>query len=143
MNRFLLALLTLAALSSLPGPALAEDAGAVKVGVATILSGDFANLGQNVVRTVQTYERHRLRHRLAFEFEDARLSSQDGLRAYAALVSGKHVDVLIGATTSNGSVAAAPLINSSKTVMLSPVTGGTSVDNAGDYVFRIGNSDVL
>jgi ABC-type branched-subunit amino acid transport system substrate-binding protein len=121
----------------------ADDPNPVKIGVPTVLSGDFANLGQNIVWTVETYKKHMLRHPLVFEFEDARISSQDGLQAYQTLINLKHVDVLIGATSSNGTVAGSALINSSHTVMLSPVTGGTSVDNAGEYIFRIGNSDLL
>jgi len=121
----------------------AAEPAAVKVGIPTVLSGDFVNLGQNIVRTIETYKKHVLRHPLTFEFEDARISSQDGLRACQTLISAKHVDFILGAISSNGAVACSQLINSTHTVMISPVTGGTSVDKAGEYIFRIGNSDVL
>jgi branched-chain amino acid transport system substrate-binding protein len=128
-----------------PSIVFGEDAGTspVKVGVPTILSGDFAELGQNIVNTVKTYETHYLRHPLKFEFEDAKISSVDGLKAYQKLINFSHAQVLIGATSSNGTMAGAPLINSSKTVMITPVTGGSNVDNAGDWIFRIGNSDLV
>lgn len=114
----------------------------IHVGVPTLLSGDWADLGRNVVNTIKTYERHYLRHPLTFEFEDAKLSSIDGLKAYQKLINFSHVQVLIGATSSNGTMAGAPLINSSKTVMITPVTGGSNIDSAGDWVFRLGNSDL-
>ncbi len=39
-----------------------SDERTLVVGVPTLLSGDWAGLGQNVVKTVQTYEKHYLRH---------------------------------------------------------------------------------
>ncbi len=114
----------------------------VKVGVATVLSGDFASLGQNIVRTIETYKKQRLRHPIEFVFEDARISSQDGLRAYQALINVEKVDLIIGANSSNATMASSALINSTKTVMLTPSTGGGHIDHAGEYIFRIGNSDV-
>lgn len=128
------------------GNASSADQAAVQkvlVGVPTLLSGDWAELGQNIVNTIETYKKYSLRHPLEFVFEDAKISGIDGLKAYQNLINLKHVDVLIGATSSNGTMAAAPLINSSKTIMITPVTGGSNIDNAGDWIFRLGNSDVL
>lgn len=121
----------------------ATPKGIVKVGVPTVLSGDLAVLGENIVKTVETYRRHFLRHRIEFLFEDARKNSLDGLRAYQKLINFDHVDMLIGGTTSNGSLAAKALINSSRTPMITPLTGGSNIDKAGPYIFRIGNSDIL
>lgn len=115
----------------------------VKIGVPTLLSGDWAGLGDNVVKTVKTYNRHFSRHPMVFFFEDAKISGADGLKAYQKLINVDHVDMLIGATSSNATMASASLINNSKTVMISPVTGGANVDNAGEWIFRLGNSDAL
>ena len=108
-----------------------------------MLSGDLAILGQNIANTIETYKKRYLRHNIEFYFEDAKIGSIDGLKAYEALVNAKKVDMLIGGTSSNGTIAGAPLINSSKTVLITPLTGGSNIDKAGPYVFRIGNSDVL
>jgi ABC-type branched-subunit amino acid transport system substrate-binding protein len=113
------------------------------IGVPTLLSGDWAELGGNIEKTIRTYQKHYLRHPVEFTFEDAKISGIDGLKAYQNLINVKHVDLLIGATSSNGTMAGAPLINSSRTLMISPVTGGSNVDNAGEWIFRLGNSDVL
>ena len=115
----------------------------VKVGVATILSGDLGVLGRNIVDTAETYRRHYLRHNIKFIYEDARLSSADGLKAYQKLVNIDAVDVIIGGCSSNGTMAAKTLINSSHTPTITVVTGGRNVDQAGPYIFRIGNSDTL
>ena len=126
--------------SILPRLVLAED---IKVGVPTLLTGDFAILGENIEKTVQTYQKRYLRHPIRFIFEDAKKSGADGLNAYKKLIELDHVNMLIGATSSNGTMAGAPIINRSQTVMISPVTGGSNVDGAGEYIFRIGNSDIL
>lgn len=115
----------------------------VKVGVPTVLSGDLAVLGDNIAKTVETYRRHYLRHPIEFIMEDARKNSLDGLKAYQRLINFEQVDMLIGGTTSNGTLAAKELINSSKTVLITPLTGGANIDSAGPYIFRIGNSDIL
>jgi branched-chain amino acid transport system substrate-binding protein len=115
----------------------------IKVGVASVLSGDLAVLGKNIVNTIETYKKRYLRHAVKFIYEDARKSSLDGLKAYQRLINLEKVDFLIGGTSSNGTMAGAPLINKSKTVLITPLTGGSNIDQAGPYIFRIGNSDIL
>jgi len=60
------------------------------VGVPTLLSGDFAGLGENIVNTVKTYEKFYLRHPIRFVYEDAKISGVDGLKAYQKLIVTGH-----------------------------------------------------
>lgn len=120
-----------------------EEAVPVRVGVPTVLTGDLAVLGKNIANSVETYKRHCLRHRLEFFYEDAKKSSLDGLAAYQRLINIHKVDMLIGGTSSNGTLAGKTLVNRSKTVLITPLTGGSNIDEAGPYIFRIGNSDIL
>lgn len=122
--------------AAMPGPT-------VKVAVVTILTGDLGVLGKNVMMTAETYRKHYLRHDLKFVYEDARLSSVEGLRAYQKVIKIDRADVIVGACSSNGTMAAKELINSSKTPTVTVVTGGRNIDQAGPYVFRVGNSDTL
>lgn len=62
-------------------------------------------IGANIQRTISTYNERYFRHPIKFVFEDARKGSVDGLTAYRKLVEVDKVDVLIGATTSNGTLA--------------------------------------
>ena len=144
MRRLMLELAAGLLIIMLPGSLLfAQDGKAVKVGVATVLSGDLAVLGKNIANTVETYRRCCLRHPVEFILEDARKNSLDGLRAYHQLINVQRVDMLIGGTSSNGTIAGKALVNSSRTVLITPLTGGSNIDQAGPYIFRIGNSDVL
>jgi branched-chain amino acid transport system substrate-binding protein len=119
--------------------AVADQNNPITVGVATVLSGDAAVIGANIQRTISTYNERYLRHPIKFVFEDARKGSVDGLTAYRKLVEGSKVDVLIEATTSNGTLAGAPIINKNKVPLLTPVTGESNIDRAGEFIFRIGN----
>jgi branched-chain amino acid transport system substrate-binding protein len=120
-----------------------SEAPLIKVGIASVLTGDLAILGQNVTKTVETYKKHYLRHNLQFVVEDAKLSSVDGLKAYQKLINIDHVGMIIGACSSNGTMAAKTLINSAKVPTVTIVTGGKNIDEAGEFVFRVGNSDTL
>jgi len=126
-----------------PPTSPATPARKVKVGVTSILTGDLGVLGQNVVNTVETYRRHFLRHNIEFTVEDARLGSADGLKAFQKLISIEKVDLILDACSSNCTMAAKALIDSSHTPTISIVTGGDNIDHAGPWVFRIGNSDTL
>ncbi len=120
-----------------------SSAETIKIGIPTVLSGDFAIVGEGAERTVQIYQEHELRHDLKFIFEDAKLSSTDGFKAYQKLINFDHVNLILGMCTSNATMASKSLINSSHTPTVSISTGGYNIDQAGDYVYRIGNSDVL
>jgi len=115
----------------------------VRVGIATILSGDLSVLGDNAAKSAEAYFSLFPNPRIELVFEDTRLSSAEGLRAYQSLVNREGVDLLIGICTSNATMAAVSLFHSQKVPLISVSTGGSNIDNAGDFVFRIGNSDSL
>ena len=121
----------------------------IKIGVSTILSGDLAAGGQNMVWGAElAVERINnsggVNGRMIKLFvEDARCDSRGGLNAASKLINISGVKYIIGGTCSNGTLAAAPLANERKVLYLTPVTGGSNNDNAGEYVFRTANSDVL
>jgi branched-chain amino acid transport system substrate-binding protein len=121
----------------------------ITVGVATLLTGDFAVLGENIVQTArlaadEVNKNGGINGRpLELVIEDSKLDSRSGVAAMQKLVNADGIRYIIGGMSSNGSVAAAPIANAAHAVDLTPVTGGKNVDEAGDYIFRIANSDVL
>lgn len=129
-----------------PKPASGES---IKVGISTILTGDFSVVGQNIVNTAKlavadVNASGGINGRpLELVIEDAGCDSKGGLNAAQKLVNTDGVKYIIGGTCSNGTLAAAPLVNQNHVLYLTPVTGGKNVDQAGDYVFRTANSDVL
>lgn len=115
------------------------------IGVSTILSGDFASAGQNMLDSA-TLALEEIPHpglEITLVAEDAKCGAGAGLTAVKKLVEVDGARAVIGGTCSDDTMAAAPYLNDARVVYLTPVTGGSNVDGAGEYVFRIGNSDIL
>ena len=121
----------------------------IKIGVSTILSGDFAALGENIVNAAKlTVEEINKSggingKKIELIIEDAGLDGKSGLSAAQKLINIDRVKYIIGGTSSNGTLSVAPLVNKEHIIYMTPVTGGSNVDNAGEYIFRTANSDLL
>lgn len=140
------AVLVISQIGSVTGVSKAEP---IKIGVSSIMTGDFAALGENIVNTARlTIDEINVQggingRKLELYIEDAGLDSKTGLSAAQKLVNVDGVRYIIGGTSSNGTLAAAPLVNGRQAIYMTPVTGGANVDSAGEYVFRVANGDTL
>jgi branched-chain amino acid transport system substrate-binding protein len=121
----------------------------IKIGLATLLSGDYAILGENI-RDTATLVIDEINSNggvngkmIELIVEDAKVDGKSGLSAVSKLINLDRVNYVIAGMSSNGTLAAAPIANENKVALLVPVTGGSDIDNAGEYVFRIANSDNL
>lgn len=76
-------------------------------------------------------------------YEDTQGQGKLAVAAVQKLISADAVPIIIGAGTSTETMAVAPVVERSKTVLLSPVSSAASITNAGDYVFRSVPSDGL
>jgi branched-chain amino acid transport system substrate-binding protein len=125
------------------------DTHSVRIGVATVLSGDFAAAGENMVRAAKlAVEDINMRgginsRKVELVVVDSGVSGKDGLSAVQKLIDINNTHYIVGGMSSNGVLAVAPIINQKKVILMTPVTGGSGVDNAGEYVFRNANSDIL
>ena len=117
----------------------------INIGVSTILSGEFASAGLNIVQAAELALEEIPHEGLNIKLipEDAKCGEGQGITAAMKLIEIDHVQAIIGATCSDDTMAVAPYVNEKKIVYLTPVTGGSNIDNAGEYIFRIGNADVL
>lgn len=117
----------------------------IKIGISTLLSGDYAALGQNIVNTAEL-ALDEIPHEglnISFVVEDSKCGRGEGIKAATKLAEIDRVQVIIGGTCSDDTMSAAPYVNEKKVIYITPVTGGRNIDNAGEYVFRTGNSDIL
>ncbi len=118
----------------------------IKIGILTPLTGDLAFLGENVVKSAKLavtdlgYE-----DRIEFVIEDAGNvgKGENAISAYRKLVDIEKIEVIIDGMASDGTMAIAPLIDKDKIVLITPLTGGENIDNAADYLFRNGPSDII
>lgn len=118
----------------------------IRIGILTPLSGDLAFLGENVVRSAELaaidlgYQ-----DKVEFIIEDAGGvgRGEEAISAYRKLVDIDKIEVIIDGMASDGTMAVTPLIDKDKVVMITPLTGGENIDNAAEYLFRNGPSDII
>lgn len=121
----------------------------IKVGVATILSGDLASFGPHNVNAaslaIEDINASGGINGQALELvvADTACDGKTGLNAIQKLVNADGVKYIVGPTCSNASLAGAPVVNERQVVYITPATGGENIDKAGEFVFRVGNADAL
>lgn len=126
------------------GPATLKT-GKIKVGIVTPLSGDAAFLGQNVMRSAElTLNYYNLTDKIELVTEDVQCAGHgaDAVKAASKLIDIDRVQAAIGGACSDESLAMAPLFNSAKIPYITPLTGGQNINEAGEYIFRNGPSDI-
>ncbi len=75
--------------------------------------------------------------------EDAKCNGADAATAVQKLVNIDKVVAIVGGTCSSETLAAAPIIEAAKIVVISPLSSNPSITTAGDFLFRNYPSDAL
>ncbi|MFA5745529.1 MAG: penicillin-binding protein activator [archaeon] len=114
-----------------------------KIGIIMPLSGDAAGLGDELSKSLELAksEINKDQNKIEFIYEDGKCDSKEAANAASKLVNIDKVDYIIGGFCSSEVLGAAPIIESSKVIMLSPSGSSQEITNAGDYVFRLIPSD--
>jgi branched-chain amino acid transport system substrate-binding protein len=79
---------------------------------------------------------------LKVEFDDGGCKQEPSTKAMTNLVTVKGVKVVIGGICSSETLAAAPIAEQNKVVVLSPASSDPELTKAGDFIFRNYPSDV-
>lgn len=126
-----------------------KDMAPIKIGVASLMTEDFAMVGENIRDTAKLAVEEINQNggvngrMIELVIEDSKCDSKTGLSAVSKLINVDKIKYIVGGMCSNGTIAAAPLANQNKVIIMTPVTGGQNVDDAGEYIFRTANSDIL
>ncbi len=126
-----------------------QPTGPIKIGISTMLSGNWAVLGDNIIKAAKLAVADINSsggingRQIELITQDSGLDSKTGLSAAQTLINADGIRYVIGGTSSNGTMAAAPIANAAHAIYMTPVTGGSNVDGAGEYIFRTANSDLL
>jgi branched-chain amino acid transport system substrate-binding protein len=121
----------------------------IKLGFIGPLTGDVAGLGTDTVNGVKmAVEKINAAggingKTVTLVAEDGRCNGTDAASAAQKLVNVDKVVAIVGGNCSGETLAAAPITEAGKIVMLSPTSSSPDVTNAGDYVFRNYPSDEL
>ena len=125
----------------------AQDAGNIKLGFISPLTGDVSNLGistQNAVK-LAVDEINAAGgvngKQIEVVYEDGRCNGKDANAAASKLINIDKVKYIVGGLCSGETLAAAPLAEAGEVVMVSPCSSNPDVTNAGDYIFRVYPSD--
>lgn len=145
----LLALALAACQPTTGGPSGSTDTSPIKIGFIGPLTGDAAGFGADTQHGMQLAIQDinatggingRM---LEGVFEDGRCAGADAASAAQKLVNVDRVVAIVGGQCSSETLAAAPIAEAGKIVMISPLSSSPDVTKAGDFIFRDYPSDAL
>ena len=140
---------SLAALSLFALTACQQSSNTIKLGVIAPLTGDVAGLGADTTNGVKmAIEEINAKGGVGGKMielvaEDGKCNGADAGAAAQKLVNVDKVIAIIGGDCSGETLAAAPITEAAKVVLLSPTSSSPDVTKAGDFVFRNYPSDAL
>lgn len=108
----------------------------VKVGVMMAFSGGSSSMGYGAMKGVQLAKKQLGADNIDIVQMDSKCDPKAAVDAMKRLIAQK-VAAIIGEGCSSASVAALPLANNSKTVMISPSASSTTLSIPDDYFFRV------
>jgi len=126
----------------------AREAQELKIGAILPLTGDAASWGERGKKGIdlaikEINERGGIKGRkLRVIYEDTQASPKLGAAAMKKLATIDKVPVVIGDIVSATTLAAAPIAEKNKVVLLSPTASAPAITQAGDFIFRIWPSDL-
>ncbi len=121
----------------------------IKIGFIGPLSGDAASIGQSAKAAVEMAVEEinnagGINSRtLDVIYEDGKCGPKDSTNAANKLVNLDKVPVIIGGLCSSETLAAAPIAESGKTVLISYCSSNPKITESGDYIFRTYPSDAF
>ncbi len=116
----------------------------IKIGFVGPLTGNAGAYGQDVKNGIAIYfEEHPdiAGKPVQMIYEDGKCNGQDAANAAQKLINIDKVQVIIGGQCSGETLAAAPIAEANKVVMISTLSSSPAVTTAGDYIFRNYPSD--
>ena len=145
-----LTLLSLATLAlAACAPTGGNGGGTIKIGYLGPLTGDASTFGTDDLHGAQLAVDELNAaggingQQIELIAEDARCNGADAASAAQKLVNVDHVIAIVGGACSGETLAAAPIAEAGKVVMVSPISSSPNVTTAGDYIFRNYPSDAL
>lgn len=119
----------------------------VKIGVLADLSGDYVHLSRGLPYgigfAVEDLQKETSRPIQVIMEDQKSCDTRETVTIMNKFVNIDNVDIIIGGSCSSTTLAAAPIANKSKTILITPLSTASSISDAGEYVFRTTISDFL
>jgi len=122
--------------------------GPIKIGSILPLSGDAASYGEPIQQAIdlavsQLNAQGGINGRqVVMDYEDGKCDGPTASLAAQKLISVDKVQIIIGGACSGETLAAAPIAERNKVLLISPASSAPAITNAGDYIFRTIPSDL-
>ncbi len=143
----MIALLILSACGTPDGVVTATAHKPLKIGFIGPLTGDVSNFGTDAkagmelaIKEINDAGGINGRQVVGI-YEDAKCSGKDATTAVTKLIEIDKVDFIVGGLCSAETLAAAPLAEKAKVVLISYASSSPDITKAGDYIFRTWPSD--
>lgn len=122
------------------------DDSELRIGILFPLSGEASSYGEKGRRAIELVARE-AQHDLAIPirviYEDSRAEPSIGATAMQKLANVDRAQAVIGDIVSSVTLAAAPIAERNRIVLLSPTSSAPAITDAGEYIYRIWPSDLL
>lgn len=115
----------------------------VKIGVIIPLTGDAVSYGTGVKRGLELAKKELGLENVELIYEDSKCDGKEAVNSINKLISSDKVQAIIGELCSGATLAAAPIANENKIVLISPASTSPDITLAGDYLFRTVPSDAF
>jgi branched-chain amino acid transport system substrate-binding protein len=126
-----------------------KESKVIRIGAVLPLTGDAAVWGKNTQEGIDLAVEELNKEggikgkKIEIVYEDSKALPQNGVSAIQKLITVDKVTVVIDNSVSSVCLAMAPIAEQNQVVILSTGSTAPKVSEAGDYIFRIWNSDAL
>lgn len=124
-----------------------KEMGVIRIGVFAPLTGDAAVYGDALKKGIDLAADDTnnnggvLGKKIELVYEDTHLDSNAAVTATNKFINIDKLNMIIAAEGSGATLAAVPLADKTKTIMMVPIASTAAIRDAGDYVFRVIPSD--
>jgi branched-chain amino acid transport system substrate-binding protein len=125
-----------------------SDKNTIQLGFVGPLTGDASNYGIMYQNVIQMHakkindEGGINKKQIKVLYEDGKCNPQDANKAAQKLINIHNVPVILGGACSGETLAMAPIVERTKTLLISATSTSPDITNAGDFVFRTTPSDI-
>ncbi len=124
----------------------ADEDSSIKIGFVNPLSGSMAYLGDQVKKGFELahfLKPHINNSNIEIIIEDDKCNPEAAVLAVKKLIDFDDVDIIVDGVCSSSILAVAPITESAKKILLSPVAASPLITDSGDFVYRISSSSEI
>ncbi len=139
----ILVILLIYGYAGITGKVVSEGTETIKIGFMGPLTGDAASYGLSIKKGVDMALEDSGLDNVKIIYEDSKCDGKEAVSAINKLISVDKVVAIVGEVCSGATLAAAPIAESNKVVLISSSSTSPKITDVGDYIFRTVPSDAL